>query len=158
MDETYFGGKGKAGKNNKDLSKVMDDKSPIIGAVERDGEVRAKVALNTKARTIGQFLNENVEPFRTRLMTDESNRYNRVARKYNRHSVHHKASEFVRGDIYTNTIESFWSHIKRSIAGTHKTVSKKHLQSYVDGFVWHYNNRHNDRERFSALVLTLLLG
>ena len=49
-----------------------------------------------------------------------------------------------------------WSHVKRSIAGTHKHVSRRHLQSYVDGFVFHRNNRHNDSQRFAVLLGTLL--
>lgn len=60
--------------------------------------------------------------------------------------------EYVRGDIHVNNVESFWSHIKRSIKGTHKSVSKKYLQSYLDGFVWHRNNRYNDKARFVALL------
>lgn len=42
--------------------------------------------------------------------------------------------------------------------GTHKVVSKKYLQNYLDGFVFHYDNRHNDKTRFSALLGTVLLG
>ncbi|TSC77095.1 MAG: ISSpo3, transposase [Parcubacteria group bacterium Gr01-1014_31] len=156
MDETYFGGKGNAGKNNQDLGKVMDDKSVILGAVERDGEIRAEVAPNAKAATIGQFLHTNVERVKTRLLTDESNRYDLVAKRYHRQSVNHSQQEYVRDDVHTNTIEGFWSHVKRSISGTHKAVSRRYLQSYLDGFVWHYNNRHSDRDRFSALLYGLL--
>ncbi|MDD5109899.1 MAG: IS1595 family transposase [Patescibacteria group bacterium] len=156
MDETYFGGKGDAGRNNKDLGRVMDDKAVILGAVERDGEIRAEVVKDAKARTIGQFLHNNVERIKTRLLTDESNRYDLVARMYHRQSVNHSLHEYARGDVHTNTIEGFWSHVKRSISGTHKAVSKRYLQSYLDGFVWHYNNRHSDRDRFSALLFALL--
>lgn len=62
----------------------------------------------------------------------------------------------LRGDVHVNSVERFWSHVKNSIKGTHKVISKQYLQSYLDGFVFHYNNRHNDRDRFSSLIYTLL--
>jgi transposase-like protein len=156
MDETYFGGRFRSGKGNRLQREAIKAKSVIVGAVERKGSIRAKVSPNEKAKTIGKFLDGNINPINTRLMTDESNRYNVVARGYNRETVNHRAKEYVRGDVYTNTIESFWGHLKRSVRGTHKFVSKKHLQSYVDGFVFHYNTRHNDSERFSYLLNVLL--
>lgn len=157
MDETYFGGKGYGGKYNQYQSQNMKAKSVIIGAVERNNLMRAEVSPNAKAKTIGKFLDKNVDLVNTqRLLTDESNRYDRVARGFDRFTVRHKSKEFVRGDVHVNNMESFWSHIKRSIKGTHKVVSKKYLPFYLDGFVWHYNNRHNDRERFASLFGALL--
>jgi hypothetical protein len=158
MDETYFGGRFRSGENNKRQKEAVAAKSVIIGAVERKGDLRAKVSPHTKATAIGRFLNENVNPITTRLFTDESNRYDRVAIGYDRHSVNHKSKEYVRGLAHINRIESFWSHFKRSVKGTHKVISKKHLQSYVDSFVFHYNKRHSDKERFSSLLGVLLLA
>lgn len=156
IDETYLGGRGKAGRDNKGIGKVMRAKSVVIGAVERGGRMRAEVSPNVRAKSIGSFLDRNINPITSRLLTDSSDRYDKVARGYRREKVNHSIKEFVRGDIHVNNVESFWSHIKRSIKGTHKSVSKKHLQSYVDGFVFHYNNRHSDNERFSALLGALL--
>lgn len=152
MDEAYFGGKGDGGEYNVNLKEVMESKAKVIAAVERNGEIRAKKVPNVAASTIGAFLCEHVEMEGTRLMTDESNRYNNVAKGYDRHMVNHKSKEFVRGDIHVNHIESFWAHVKRSMKGTHKVVSKAYLQAYLDGFVWHYNNRDNDRLRFASLL------
>ncbi len=59
---------------------------------------------------------------------------------------------------HTNTIDGFRAHVKRSMKGTHKVVSKKYLQNYLDSFVFHYDNRHNDKVRFSSLLGTVLLG
>ncbi len=156
VDEAHFGGKKDAGRGNKRLSEALRAKSVVMGAVARGGALRAQVVPNTKAKTLGAFLDRNVNPITSRLMTDQSTRYERVARGYDRHAVNHSQGEFVRGDVHTNTLESFWSHVKRSVKGTHKVVSKKYLQSYVDGFVWHYNNRHSDNERFSSLLGALL--
>ena len=155
-DTAYFGGRGYSGKNNEDLSRVMKNKSVVMGAVKRGGKIRAKVVPDASSQAHGDFLRENINPKNTRLMTDQSNRYNLVATGYARYAVSHKHHEFARGDIHVNTIETFWSHVKRSIKGTHKVISKKYLQTYLDGFVFHYNNRHSDKERFSALLGALL--
>lgn len=152
MDEGYFGGKGYGGKYNKNASAVMQDKSVVVAAIKRGGDMKAEVTPNVTSQTIGIFLDKNVEPQGTRLITDQSNRYERVAKAYNRQAVNHGRKEYVRGDVHVNSVESFWSHIKRSIKGTHKSVSKKYLQSYLDGFVWHRNNRYNDKARFEALL------
>ena len=156
MDEAYYGGKGNAGENNKNYSQMIRQKSILIGAIERDGDMKAEKSPDTKAKTLGKFLNKNIAKKNTRLLTDQSNRYKKVAEKYDRHSVNHKRKEYVRDDIHVNNIESFWGHFKKSINGTHKSISKKYLQAYLDGFVWHRNNRHNDRKRFASLLGALL--
>lgn len=158
MDEATFGGKGKAGRDNKGLSEVMAKKSTIIGAVERKGRIKAEVSISRGARVLGAFIDKNISQEDTRLMTDDYSGYMNVAKGYNHQTVNHSKKEWARGDVHTNTIESFWSHIKRSIRGTHKVVSKKHLQSYLDGFVFLYDNRHNDNERFSSLLGMILLA
>ena len=89
-------------------------------------------------------------------MTDRALQLDNVARPYDRHSVHHKKREFVRGLAHTQTVDWFWSHVKGSLRGTHKSVSPKYLQSYLDGFVFHYNNARSDKQRFEALVDTVL--
>ncbi len=157
MDEGYIGGKGYGGKNNKGLGDVMKKKSTVLGAVQRGGEMKAEVVDDAKAKTIGQFIQKNVDwSVVQRFITDGSNRYhnNVFARKH--HSVDHGRQEYVRGDIHVNNIETFWSHVKRSIKGTHKSISKQHLQSYLDGFVFHRNNAGNDKMRFQALLGALV--
>lgn len=156
MDTAYFGGRKNAGRNNENLGSAVAAKSIVMGAVARKGKMRALVVPDATAVTHGDFLIGNVARENTRLMTDKSNRYVHSARLYNREWVDHSRKEYVRGDVYTNTIETFWSHVKRSIKGTHKVISKQHLQSYLDGFVFHYNNRYSDKQRFSLLLETLL--
>lgn len=152
MDEGHFGGKGNAGENNKDLGKVMKKKSAVIAAMQRGGEMKAKVIPNIGAGYVWGFMNENIDPQGTELMTDSASRYKGVATGYSHFMVNHSQLEFVRGNVHVNHIESFWAHLKRSIKGTYKVISKKHLQDYLDAFVWHYNNRHSDRLRFDALL------
>lgn len=155
-DTAYFGGRHPAGKNNENLSESFAAKSVLLGAVERGGRVRVRVSPDAKAKSIYRFLDRNVNPITSTLMTDKSNSYVNAAKGYSRYAVDHHKKEYVRGNVSVNTIDAFWAHVKRSVSGTHKVVSKKHLQSYLDGFAFHYNNRHNDRERFSALLGGLL--
>jgi len=156
MDTAYFGGRFKSGKYNEKQKEAIAAKSVVMGAVQRGGNARLIIVPDGKAKTHGEFLAETITPDGTRLMTDKTNRLDKVAVGFNRHSVDHSRGEYVRGDVHANTIEAFWSHIKRSITGTHKVVSKKYLQEYLDGFVFLRNNRHSDRERFALLLATLL--
>ncbi len=156
IDTAYFGGKGNAGKNNEKLGQVMARKSIITMAVERYGKMRAEVMEDSSARTMQDFIERNIETKATSIITDSSKVYKRSDKTYDRHSVDHSKGEYVRGDIHINTIETFVAHLKRSIKGTYKVISKQHLQAYLDAFVFHYNNRGNDRERFGVLLGALL--
>ena len=86
-------------------------------------------------------------------MTDEFNIYNRVKRNgYDHEAVKHAVKEYVRGKVHTNTIESFWSQLKRSLDGTHHAVSPKYLQRYVDEFVYRWNERHGETSLFQTML------
>ena len=156
MDTAYFGGRFKSGTYNERQKEAIAAKAVVMGAVERKGNARLIVVQDSKAKTHGDFLDETVVIEGTRLFTDNTNRLNKVAVGFNRHTVDHGRGEYVRGEVHANTIEAFWSHIKRSINGTHKVVSKKYLQEYLDGFVFLRDNRHSDKERFWLLLSTLL--
>jgi transposase len=80
-------------------------------------------------------------------MTDSASTYQKVAKPYNRQSVNHSKGEYVRGNVHINSVETFWAHVKRSIRGTHKAVSPKHLQTCVDGFVWLFSDVLAERTR-----------
>lgn len=133
-DETYIGGKMKTRKRK------FQNKSSVLGVVERDGEVRARVVDSANASTALPFLRASVEA-RSKIMTDESSIYRRLRREYPHKKVNHKAKEYVRGLVHTNTIEGFWSQMKRSIDGTYHVVSPKYLQLYVDEFAFRYSLR-----------------
>ena len=156
IDETYFGGRFRSGRGNKLQKQAIKAKSVIAGAIERGGSMKASVAPNSKSKTLGSFIDQILSPKETILMTDSSNRYEKITRGFERHFVDHSKGEYARGGVHVNSVESFWSHIKRSITGTHKAISKKYLQSYLYGFVFHYNNRGNDNFRFSLLLGALL--
>jgi transposase len=152
IDTGYFGGKGNAGKDNKNLSDVMAKKSVVTIAVERGGNIRAEVLPDNSAQTMQSFIDRNIETKATSIMTNSSRVYARSAKTHDKVSVDHHKGEFVRGDVHINTVETFFSHLKRSIKGTYKSISRQQLQSYLDAFVFHYNNRHSDKARFGALL------
>ena len=152
-DGAYFGGVYNSGKNNEHLSEAFRAKTVVLGALERGGDVRATVVPNLSAGTVEGFVVRNVDSSsNTLLLTDGAKAYTHLGRDYDHHSVDHGKKEYVRGYVHVNSMENFWSHSKRSITGVHKSISKKHSQSYLNAFVFHYNNRRNDRKRFLTLL------
>jgi len=135
-DETYIGGK-RSGKRGRGA----ENKKAVLGLVQRKGSVKAQVVDNVKVKTIQPLINENVAKGST-MMTDEFLSYNKVSRSgYDHKKIRHAIKEYVRGEVHTNSIEGFWSQLKRSINGTYHAVSPKYLQSYVDEFAYRYNHR-----------------
>jgi transposase len=132
-DEAYYGGRRRTSNWHK-------YKVPILGVVERHGRAKVKVVDHASATTAIPFLKANVAP-NSLLQTDESRIYNRAKRDFIHHSVKHGAYEFVRDTDYTNTIEGFWGLLKPTLNGTHRAVSRKYLQLYVNEAVWRYNRR-----------------
>ncbi len=149
MDETYVGGRvrkpNKHGKDDdvpKNPTGGQDDKkTTVIGAVERGGKVSAKMlsqTVNTHAAI--EFLRSNVIPVDSTLMTDESSVYNQV-KDYIAHEVIRHSDVYVRGEIHTNTIEGFWSLLKRAWYGQHHHYNREFIPLYVSEACWKYNNR-----------------
>lgn len=155
FDETYVGGRPRRismrvdGTVRKgpgwDFSKR---KTPVVAGVERGGRVRAAVVRKVDKETLPVYLRHMVDRA-AHLMTDELQAYQPIGKAYASHqTVRHKDAEYVRGDVYTNTIEGFFAGLKRQISGTHHSVSKKHLHRYVNEVEFKYNNRDvNDGER-----------
>jgi len=133
-DEAYIGGRRRS-------SNRFSNKIPLLGVVERGGEVRVQVTDRASASTAMPFLYKNVAKDAV-LHTDESKIYYRAKQTFTHHTVEHGAYEFVRGDDFTNTIEGVWGGFKPYLKGTHRAVSKRYLQLYVDERVWKYNWRH----------------
>lgn len=133
-DEVYIGGRlrGHGGYGS------TLNKSPVLGVVERGGSVRAKTTDYVTTQSVGAFMQDTVQPD-TALYTDGKPAYRQVGRLYDHQSVNHSKKEYARGKIHTNTIEGFWSHLQLTLSGTYRSVSKQHLQSYVDECVFHYN-------------------
>lgn len=156
VDTAFMGGVGHSGPYYADRAKMIRDKAVVIAAAERGGSIKAKVIENSTAATQKAFLVEHVNAEGTRLMTDSTKSLIPAEKLYDRYSVNHQKHEYARGDVHINTVESFWAHVKTSIRGTHKGVSKQHLQSYLDGFAFHWSNSGNDRHRFAVLLGTVV--
>lgn len=145
IDETYVGGKGRHNKRGRGA----ENKIPVFGMIERNGKVRTRAVENVKMATIMPIIKETVV-LETNVMTDEFNIYNRVQESgYTHQSVKHVAKEYARGNVHTNTIEGYWSHLKKGLNAIYIHVSKKHLQKYCDEYAYRYNSRNEkDFERF----------
>lgn len=155
-DETFVGGKN---KNRHPDKKVKDsqgrsckDKTPALGMVQRKGDIVARVMNNTSQSEITPIITEYVRRSAI-LYTDEWRGYNEVHKMYSHYSVDHGKGQYVDEDIYTNTIEGFWTLLKRGYIGIYHSMSTKHLQRYVDEFVFRYNTRKiSDNDRFNFLL------
>jgi hypothetical protein len=146
VDETYVGGKeaNKHRSKRNPQNRGPHGKSMVIGAISRKGNVVARVIEEAGFDTFQEFVKEVVDPNVSLVSTDEHSGYRNLSKAgYTHGAVNHKAEEYVRGKIHTNTIESFWSLLKRGIMGSFHQVSKQYLPLYVNEFAWRYNNRHN---------------
>jgi transposase-like protein len=152
VDETYVGGKAinKHGRRSGKGGSI--DKTPVMGAVERGGEVIAKVLPVASKANVHDFVRETVAADAEMLVTD-AHPYYRGSMGYARHEVvNHQQGEYKRGEAHTNSIESVWALLKRQIIGTHHWVSPKHLQAYVQEMTWRLNQRNmSPADRMNAL-------
>lgn len=140
-DETWHGGK-RPGSGSGPYS--GGNKTVIVGAVERGGEVRLRMTAGRDRGTISPFLGEVVDDKAQAIYTDDWVGYKGIGDIDTKHvAVSHKDKEWVRGDVHTNTVENVWSLFKRSVIGSYHQVSVKHLPSYLDELEWRYNNRTN---------------
>lgn len=143
-DETFVGGKNKnrhADKKVEDSQgRSVKDKTPVLGMMQTGGKVRLSVIPDTKAKTIKPII-ENMVSNGSILVTDEWQAYKALAKDYAHIVVNHKENEYVRGAFHTNSIENFWSLLKRGIYGIYHQCSPKHLHRYCDEFAFRFNSR-----------------
>lgn len=148
-DETFWGTKpnAKIGRGG------YQHKNTIVALVERSGDVRAFHVPDCTVKSVKKVLDENAERD-SHLMTDDARHYRKMGREFAKHSsVNHTAKEYVRGDAHTNTIEGFFSILKRGLVGTYHQVGCQHLQRYVTEFDFRYNHRlMSDVERATAML------
>ena len=151
MDETYIGGRRrgtKRGRPSEDSHKV-----PVFGMVQRSGQVAAVAVRNVKTKTLMPHVHKRVLPS-TVVYTDELRSYDGLKRKgYQHKRIHHAEQVYVSGAVHTNTIEGFWSLMKRGINGVYHAVSAKHLQGYLNEYAFRYNHRGKNQEQFKKLLL-----
>jgi len=151
VDETYVGGKPRYHQSNlpKAVREAKARKITVQGMVERGGRVR--VVAHPTSPLLGNVV-EHVLP-RTNVYTDEAAAYTKLRYHGYAHSrIHHTARVYVSGDVHTNTIEGFWSLVKRGISGVYHSVSARYLQMYLDEYAFRYNHRNDEESLFTLVV------
>ena len=141
VDETYLGRKARGvGTGNYKAYKSL-----IVGALQRDGEVRIRIEKRADRKTLHKFVADHCANETEKIYTHAYRAYRGIQDHNTKHeSVDHNIDEWVRGNVHTNGIEGVWSLLKRSIFGSYHRVSKKHLDRYLDEFQFRFNNRKNE--------------
>ncbi len=138
MDETFVGG-----RRRKNVQFIESNKTCVVGMVERKsgkGRVIARVADDNSRKTLHGLAHERILP-KSVVFTDEHASYKGLDVDYNHYRVNHSQGVYVMGNVHTNTIEGFWSLVKRGLGGVYHQVSKKYLQSYLNEYAFRYNHR-----------------
>jgi transposase-like protein len=157
-DEVYLGGHPRY-TSRSNMGTYSNYKTPVVGIVQRDGDVRFRVMERVTSETVSRFLAENADRS-CRLITDESSAYKKLGKEFeggHKH-VRHSMGQYVRRgtDIHSNTIEGVFSLIQRGLMGTFHSVSRKHLQNYLNEFQFRWNTRKlDDGDRVSSAIKML---
>ncbi len=164
IDETYIGGakanhskkKRQARRDSSLQITGMQDKQAVLGLLERAGRIKLQVIEKAHGKTIKPIIEHTVSKDAS-LVTDGFGGYAGLDKQYKEHQVLNKdKEEYVRGEYHTNTIEGFWTLLKRGIYGQYHKVSIRHLQEYLNEFTFKYNHREN-RSVFDLLVHNCIL-
>lgn len=159
IDETFIGGKNKNRHWNKKVprsqGRSFKDKTPVFGLMQQGGRVVAKVVPNTQVRSLSPLIFRYVEKG-SNLYTDEWDYGKKTDTAYNHRNVNHKNGFYGKGSFTTNHIENFWSVVKRGVIGVYHYWSRRHMQKYIDEFVYRFNRRElTNREKFDRLLENL---
>jgi transposase-like protein len=159
VDETFIGGAArnmhKSDRERKGIKgSGMSGKTPVLGMIERGGRVKAEVVPDVRRKTLRPRVTDNVE-VGSALYTDALKSYTGLDVAYSHETIDH-AERYVDGRVHTNTIENFWSLVKRSLRGTYVSVEPFHLFRYLDERVFTFNERDlTDYGRFDTLMGTI---
>lgn len=160
VDETFIGGKARNMHKEKRERVITGtggkDKVPVLGMVEREGDVRLFVVDNRRKKLLQKQVRDQVEAG-SAIFTDELQSYDGLDKDFEHQVINH-AIEYANGNVHTNTMENFWSLLKRGLHGTYVSVEPFHLFRYLDEQAYRYNNRKlTDAERFNG-VMSQIVG
>jgi transposase-like protein len=145
VDEVFLGGKQRY--KGTAVDRKVPNKMPVVGIVERDGDVRFKMMERVTAENIGEFIAENAD-LTCRIMTDDFKAYKKLGKRFTggHFTTKHTAGQYaIPGtDIHSNTIEGVFSLLRRGMMGTFHSVSRKHLPNYLNEFQFRWNTRKMD--------------
>ena len=158
VDETYIGGDARKMHADKRIKLKRNEgffrKAVVVGMLERNGEVRTAMIAKASGKLLEAAIKENVVPG-SALYSDEWRGYNQVGKEY-AHQVIRHAEAYVQGNVHTQSIESYWSLLKRGLKGTYISVEPFHLALYLDEQAFRFNTRKdNDQGRFMAAVSSI---
>lgn len=142
VDETFVGGKPRYKGKRPGPRKGKGAKQPVLAMVERGGKVKTHPIADITSKTLHEHIKRDVA-WNSAIITDENWSYNGIGNSFagGHHTTHHKSREYVRGPIHSNTVEGFFSTVKRGLNGIYHSVSKQHLASYLNEFEFRYNFR-----------------
>jgi transposase len=152
VDETYYGGRQ---RGQRGRASVLDKKAktPVVGLVQRKGNVRAFVAQDVKEHTLIGLIKEHVLPGNL-VFTDDFAAYDKLAynRTYHHRRIRHSEKVYVAGEVHTQTIEWFWSLVKNGIKGVYHSVGRHYLQTYLNEYSFRYNRRFDTTPMFHSFL------
>lgn len=158
-DATFIGGKegnkhyNKRVKRENENASPFDGKKAVLGIIERNGRVVLKYVPSESEKHMVDFVNKYV-PVGAKIYTDEHYGYKTLGKRFVHNTVNHNIRIYVDGDIHTNTIENFWSVLKRGLYGIYHSVSAKHLDRYLHEFSSRFNERNvSEQVRFEKFLL-----
>jgi transposase-like protein len=152
IDETSIGGKPRVPLTRSEAAAFREAKPTVLGMVERGGRIRFRVIPSRRGPALSKEVRANVDPSSI-IFTDDWQAYKPLRREYLDHKIiNHSAGVYVRGDVYTNTIEGAFGNMKTGMRGAYKHVSPRCLQSYLDEYSWRHNAQRSGPALFEQLL------
>ena len=157
VDETYIGGKAQnkhkkvREKINQNGKGINSPKIAVMALLERDGNIRTQIIPEATGAVLKPIIGDLVTGGSI-VITDGHRGYKGLDESFNHNIVNHEKDEFVVGKMHTNTVEGYFSHLKRTIRGTHLHVSRKHMQKYVDECTFKYVHRKQGQKMFHTIL------
>ena len=152
VDETSIGGKARRPMDRFEAAAFREAKPTVLGMVEHGGRIRFRVIPSRRGPALSREVRANVNPSSI-IFTDDWQAYKPLRHEFLDHRIiNHSAGLYVRGDVYTNTIEGAFGNLKTGMRGAYKHVSPRYLQSYLDEYSWRHNAQRSGPALFEQLV------